>query len=62
MAKYFSLKIVKVLNFHTHNNKREMTFKNRFSYKITGKKALQLKIIFDEDNLSIDWSKKFGIA
>ena len=35
-----------------------MTFKNRFSYKITGKKALQLKIIFDEDNLSIDWSKK----
>ena len=35
-----------------------MTLKNRFSYKITGKKALQLKIIFDEDNLSIDWSKK----
>ena len=39
-----------------------MTFKNRFSYKITGKKALQLKITFDEDNLSIDWGKKVGIA
>ena len=59
VAKYFFLTCKGLYNC---NNRREMTFKNRFSYKITGKKALQLKIIFDEDNLSIDWSKKFGIA